>query len=212
MFWGNPILFCRVFILFCFNVFVVKIGEEFVLKQVINAHVDSWVTSLTFLPNGDLVSGLFKEIRIFTNNNNFNNDYTLKQIIMAHSNNVVSLISLEATIDEFASSETSIAQSSIRIWKRNKLNTLAPYFSLKNEIKLVDKLDSPLVQLPNGNLAAASFNTILIWDIVESNGTLLHELNAKEAVSGFIRVISAWKRGDKHVYLTSGTYFLVEHI
>ena len=183
-----------------------KIGEELVLKQAINAHADSWVTSLTFLPNGDLVSGLFKEIRIYTNNNNFNNDYTLKQILTAHSNNVVSLISLEASVgDEFASSETSIAQSSIRIWKRNKLSTVTPYFSLKNEIKLVDKLDSPLVQLPNGHLAAASFNTIHIWDIVENNGTLIHELSAKDE-SGFIRVITAWKRGDnKHVYMASGS-------
>ena len=41
----------------------------FTLKQIINAQGDSsWITSLTFLSNGDLVSGLFKEIRIMRMN------------------------------------------------------------------------------------------------------------------------------------------------
>jgi len=73
-----------------------------------------------------------------------------------------------------------MVQSSIRICKRNKLNTVAPYFSLKNEIQLMNKLDSPLVQWLNHNLATASFNTIHTWDIAENNGTFIHEINAKD--------------------------------
>ena len=73
-----------------------------------------------------------------------------------------------------------MVQSSIRICKRNKLNTVAPYFSFKNEIELMNKLDSPLVQWLNDNLATASFKTIHIWDIVENNGTFIYEINAKD--------------------------------
>lgn len=44
----------------------------------------------------------------------------------------------------------------------------------------MNKLDSPLVQLLNGNLATPLFNTIHIWGIVENNGTFIYEINAKD--------------------------------
>ncbi len=44
----------------------------------------------------------------------------------------------------------------------------------------MNKLDSPLVQWLNHDLATASFNTIHTWDIAENNGTFIHEINAKD--------------------------------
>ena len=81
----------------------------------------------------------------------------------------------------------------IRVWQKLHLNS---YFSLKNEIKLASnlKLDSPLVLLPNGNLAAASFNKILVWDIVKANGTLIQELSGGGGGhNDFIRALVAWR-------------------
>ena len=181
------------------------------LKQILNAHVDNWITSLTFLPNGDLVSGLFKEIRIWSNGDNSNKDFTLKQILTGHASSVVSLLNLKNKYsNDFVSGEGTASQSMIRVWKQNQINT---FFSLKNEIKLTPnrKLDSPLILLPNGNLAAASFNSILIWDIVERM-TLVHEFKSNEGEEReednkdfSIRAIAAWRPIDGYGYIGSGS-------
>ena len=64
--------------------------SRIVLKQVINAHTDSWITALTSLANGELVAGMYKEIRIWTLVND--NEFALKQVLTGHVSNVLSLI------------------------------------------------------------------------------------------------------------------------